>query len=220
MILSHHTRNELLCAGRLLKLLVGRLRTPPGDVVMASDASETHGAFGFTRFGEDWEFEEWRWEERTKFCSGVSAEPTKKVAAVESNAAAVTPNLAPLEELRVSGDITVNTSFAKWTMNEFGLRRKKVATRPNQTTSSFSDTPNPLSSALPGSSQGPQKQFWSTGERTSITSITSLWVSHEEAPVVVPVEHLAGPDVNLVDAEIFDQCKTLAQAGKIGWPHV
>ena len=45
---------------------------------MASDASEPYGAFGLAEVGEDLKFEEWSWAERTKFRSGVSAEPTKK----------------------------------------------------------------------------------------------------------------------------------------------
>ena len=77
MSFSPYTRDELRCAGRLLKLLVCRLHSPPGEVVMASDASETHGAFGVPKVGEDWKFDEWRWEEGGKFRSGVSVEPTK-----------------------------------------------------------------------------------------------------------------------------------------------
>ena len=112
-----------------MELLVARLRTPPGGTVMCSGSFEKHGSFGVTNVSEDLKFDGWRWEERVKFRSGLSAEPTKKIASVEANAAAVTPGLDRLEALRTSASLTINTSAAQWKYSDFGLWATKKKDR-------------------------------------------------------------------------------------------
>ena len=88
-----------------------------------------------------------------KFRSGVSGEPTKKGAAIESNAAAVTLSLETLDELRASASLTIETSFAKWKYDDFGLRRRGHKVKKDFPPPGFNDAPSLPLPAFPAVAQ-------------------------------------------------------------------